>query len=207
MRPAAQGDRRMTRPPIWSEAPDDPTRPPTLRLIRCPHDRAIDLLPTSRRPLGTFTHFHLRRTIPCQGLPDCELCTQGIPFRWHGYIAAMLLPSREHVIFEYTAPHAQTFRQYLDEFQSLRGAHITARRIAPYPNARTTIAIRPAGPNAPTLYPEPNLAAILCAIWQVPTPQDNPQRLTEGHAIRIPTNPEPEDPRYRTTNNGKAPRR
>lgn len=193
----------MTHAPIWTDAPNDPSRPPTLRLIRTPADRQIELLPTTSRPLGTFTHYHLRRTIPCIALPDCELCREGIPYRWHGYIAALLLPQREHVIFEYTAPHAQTLREYLEQFQSLRGAQITARRIAPYPNARITITVRPAGPNAPALPPEPNLAAILCAIWQVPAAPAPNNRLTERHAIRIDAKPEKEDPRYAPRNNGR----
>jgi hypothetical protein len=126
----------MPTPPLWSEAPDlDPSRI-TLRLIRTPHDRPIDMLPTCKRPVGTWTHFHQRRTIPCAGLPGCPLCLDGHPARWHGYLSAILLPHREHILWQYTAPLAHQITEYLAQTDTLRGSIITAKRVAPYPNAR-----------------------------------------------------------------------
>lgn len=193
----------MPTPPNWSEAPEfDPARI-TLRLLRTPHDRAIDLLPTSRRPIGTFTHFHQRRTIPCSGLPDCPLCLAGHPARWHGFIAALLLPHREHIIWQYTAPLAHQIGDYLAQAESLRGSIITAKRIAPYPNARITIWIRPAGNNTAPLPDPPDLPALLCRIWDVPNTNQTPNRLTEGHADRFTPKPDDVDPRYKPHPNGK----
>ncbi|KKL63923.1 hypothetical protein LCGC14_2170260, partial [marine sediment metagenome] len=73
--------------PIFSHTPPDQGHGPSLRLRRTPGPGTLTATVTCERLIGCPTHFYQRRTVPCEG-DACQACSEGYPWRWHGYISA-----------------------------------------------------------------------------------------------------------------------
>lgn len=185
--------------PKWNLSPGDAPNPITLRLLRTPIGRPTELIITSHRPIGTFTHFYKQRTVPCEHPDPCPPCSEGHSARWHGYLAALQQPHREHVIWEYTSTLHQPILDYLAEYPSLRGALLTAKRLKPHPNSRQAIWVRPPSYDNPPLPDPPDLAKILLHIWGIAADpratHTQPHPHEPSDALTIPTIPG--DGRYR----------
>ena len=161
--------------PQWSDAPGPAPGPYAFRIVRTPATTPVDAIVTSANVHGTPTHFVSNRTIPCEGQPLCKLCEQGHSWRWHGYVSAILVRGLEHVIFEFTAQAAETFRTYLTTQPTLRGCHFLARRPCGRLNGRVIIQAKPEDLNRTRLPDPPDVRQVLCHIWGVQyTPDDAP---------------------------------
>jgi len=138
-----------------------------IRLLRTPAKGKLQLLITSADLIGCFTHFFSGRSMPCTG-QGCEACAAGSSGRWHGYVAAIEQSSNEQIIFEVTAAAAEALANYRAKHGTLRGCDCIAARVAPRPNARVRLHMRPLDLSARDL-PQPiNLPAALCHIWGLP---------------------------------------
>jgi len=93
---------------------------------------------TSPDLLGCNTHFFGGHTVPCE-TPECEACLKGIPWRWHGYLAAIQAQTHAHFIFEFTAQAGDTFREYFQLHGTLRGCIFQAERMHHRPNGRVIL--------------------------------------------------------------------
>lgn len=140
-----------------------------LRLIRTPAARPVTGYVLSNNLLGCRTHYVGNRTVPCES-PSCDACEAGVPWRWHGYLALQLSATTEVVILEITAQAATVFQEYYERHGTLHGAAIKATRLNNRPNGRVIIHAKPADLAKINLPNCPNVAKLLCHIWNVPEP-------------------------------------
>jgi len=154
--------------PKWENTPPKDTAGLALRIIRTPASKPITAIVTSTDIVGCRTHFAAHRTIPCEAPDRCELCDQGHSWRWHGYVAAILTASLEHVIFEFTAAASDTFYHYQRLHNDIRGCWFQAQRPSGRPNGRVIIKAKPQDQTRLRLPDPPDLQRILCHIWGVP---------------------------------------
>lgn len=153
------------------------------RMVRTPTAAALTGYVLSENLTGCRTHFVGNRTIPCEA-PDCDPCASGVPWRWKGYLAAMLNPSNEIVLFEITARAATVFAAYFERYGSTRGAAFKAIRVNQRANGRVLIQAKPADLEKINLPKSPDVQAVLCHIWNIP---EN-QVTTPDHKPRKPFN-------------------
>lgn len=153
--------------PLWIDEPQDDAAAFAYRIVRTPADKPLIAIVTSLQVIGTNTHFVNNRTVPCEGEGACKWHDEGYSWRWHGYVGAMNLPTSEHFIFEFTAPASKTFKAYLKRFDDLRACKFVATRPNKRHNGRVLIAC--SRPNLIDLrLPDPpDVAALLCHIWNV----------------------------------------
>jgi len=153
--------------PNWTnEIPDD-LRGGSLPLIRTPSTRPLKAIITSHNLIGTFTHFYGGHTIPCEQ-PDCKACLEGIPSRWHGYVACYSFHSQLHFIFEMTAAGAVPLQEYFREHDTLRACAIEAYRWNKRTNGRVVIKTEPSATPPSVLPQPPDIIKIMAMIWQLP---------------------------------------
>lgn len=184
--------------PKWISEPPEIDQTYAHRIVRTPSDRPLVAIVTSDYPMGCRTHFANNRTVPCEGDHDCEACGRGLSFRWHGYVGALLVTTLEHVIFEYTAPVAKTFANYIDNHFNLRGCKFEATRPGKRPNSRVVIQCKPADLNHWRLPEQPKLALLLCHIWGVAYDGHEPVYCTKPQHKELFVNIGSDDARYPT---------
>jgi len=165
--------------------PNFTDRPPAddgeraLPIKRTPANRPLVAAITSQEILGCNTHFFGGHTVPCEA-PDCEPCSKGIPWRWHGYVGAIEQKTRLHFIFEFTAQAGDVLREFFDLHKTLRGCIITAERMHHRPNGRVVLQCK-AGDLARLNLPEPpDMRACLAIIWHLPDAAAKVERGRNG---------------------------
>jgi len=100
-----------------------------------------------------------------------------MPFRWHGYVAALNLDTRLHFIFEFTAQAADTFDLYRKAHGTLRGCMFAATRLNARANGRVMLQTKPADQQKLHLPEPPHIAACMAIIWNLPSGQIDEHRL------------------------------
>lgn len=153
--------------PKWIDQPPADVGPYAFRILRTPADKPISGIITCTDLVGCNTHYLKNRTIPCEGVDKCEACAQDHSWRWHGYVSAVITPGLEHVLFECTATASDTFSNYLQIYQNLRGCWFRAWRPSRRHNGRVVIECKTTDPAKTRLPDPPNIKAILCHIWNV----------------------------------------
>lgn len=153
--------------PKYTDRPPKDARGPAFPIRRTPPSRPLVAIVTSDNLVGCATHWWKGRTIPCEA-PDCEACREQMPWRWHGYFAALNPTTHEHFIFEMTAQAAEPFVEYFDHYDTLRGCMFEAVRIDRKPNGRVTIRCKPADLQKINLPPSPSLTKALSILWNLP---------------------------------------
>ena len=176
-------------PQFSNEVPDQP-RGPSLPIKRTPAAKPLDAIVTSEDLLGCYTHFYKGSTIPCEG-ETCQAHQEGIPFRWHAYMACVEFKSNLHFLFEVTALGARNFTAFRDMHNTLRGCYFRAERWNRKPNGRCIFQMKPAVLGDRELPPAPDLAACLAILWSLPkdavqTPRRNPENKTDQVHIDPP---------------------
>jgi len=169
--------------PTWTTKPDPSRDGHTYRIVRTPAHGTLNAVVTSTDLVGCYTHYHHHRTIPCEDSPDCPACKEGLPYRWHGYVSAVLIPTWEPVILEVTSAAGAALITCYEATGNLRGVQLAAHRPSGKPNGRVLMALKPTDPARIRLPEPPNVQQILCRIWSVPynqprqpyTPTDPPQ--------------------------------
>ena len=145
------------------EAPTDAIQP-GMRLLRTPTKEKLEAVITSAQLVGTWTHFHNKRTIPHDSV-FCEPCQANNPKRWHAWVGIYLPRLKELAIFEMTAQATQPLKKYFEAEKTLRGARVTAWRPASTPNGRVVIRIERWASTLDELPPEFDLLGALYTIW------------------------------------------
>lgn len=174
--------------PIWTNAPPATNTGPALRIVRTPTSGQLTAAITCPDLVGCATHYYQHRTIPCEP-PNCPACADGIGWRWHGWVSAILSSTTEHILFEFTATAAEYFRSYRDTYNTLRGCVFTAGRVNNRPNARVIIRTKAHDPTKIHLPEAPDMIAALTHIWGLPPEQANQNGRIKGHpAISINRN-------------------
>ncbi len=156
--------------PTFTETPDREDHVRGLPLLRTPASGKIQACITSPFVLGCYTHYWGGRTVPCEK-PDCEACNASMPYRWHGYLSAILKKSHEHVILEFTAQACDAFDDYVKHHGQLRGCAIECYRRPSSHNGRVIVQTQPADLGQVTLPDPPNIPSLLCKMWNVPMPE------------------------------------
>lgn len=151
-----------------NEPPKD-ERGQSLPLMRCPTHKPISGIITSTNLVGTQTHYYRGRTIPCDS-GNCPACSDGVPWRWHGYVSLFSATSSRQVLFEFTARAAEPLTAYRETYGTLRGCKLTAKRINSSANARVMMQCIPADLAKLTIPKEPDLLAALSIIWNIERP-------------------------------------
>lgn len=154
--------------PHFTNAP--PPNDPELafRIVRTPAKAILEAIVTAGDVVGTRTHFVHNRTVPCEKPRPCPFCQDGVSYRWHGYLSAILCNSYEHILFEFTKVAAQTFKNYLTVNHSLRACKFKASRPRGHHNSRVLIVCKLLDERHLRLPEPPDIARILCHIWNVP---------------------------------------
>ena len=162
--------------PIWTNAPPDTQTGPALRIVRTPTSGTLNAAVTCPDLVGCATHYYQHRTIPCEP-PNCPACADGIGWRWHGWVTAVLTNSQEHILFEFTATASDYFRRYRDTYGTLRGCIFQAGRVNNRSNARVVIKTRQHDPAKLQLPEAPDICAALAHIWGIPPMQTSTKGL------------------------------
>jgi hypothetical protein len=121
----------------WQNRPPEPTEFAGIRLVRVGPGKSIEAIITCDHLIGANTHFAHRRTQPCTG-PDCSLCRDAVPARWHGYLSIWSTRNRSQAVLELTALAAVPVADYDDRKGGLRGALITATHRCTLPSRPKT---------------------------------------------------------------------
>lgn len=153
--------------PRWSNEIPDNSRTPNFPLKRTPSGRGITAIITSDDLIGCDTHWWGGHTVPCEG-PACDACKNGIPFRWHGYLAAVDTTTFLHFLFEMTAQAADSFKDFRRANRTLRGCLFEAKRLKSAHNSRVVIRCKPADLRETHLPEPPNVRKCMAVIWNVP---------------------------------------
>jgi len=172
---------------------DFSNRPPaeslghSLRLVRTPTHGILRAVITSHDLVGTPTHWYHGRTLPC-GKTDCAACRSGVPWRWHGWLGAILAGAHEHILFEMTDKATPPLTEYHDVHGTLRGCGIVAQRAAPRTNGRVLIECSPIDQQKIKLPAAPNVIKALSQIWNVPILKTAPGSFVperNAHALNL----------------------
>ncbi len=158
-----------------SDVPIDP-RGNSLPLMRCPTNRPIQGIITSDDLIGTRTHFFRGRTIPCDN-DECPACSDGLPWRWHAYVALWSDVTHRTVLFEMTARGTEPLITYRKAYGTLRGCRLSAKRANSSPNSRVIIQTSQADLQKAALPAAPNILEALSIIWNIELPSIS----IEGH--------------------------
>lgn len=166
-------------PPSWSSnIPQDP-RGRAFPLMRTPTIGALVGAITCENLIGCDTHFYGGRTLPCER-PNCEACSKGMPFRWHGYVSAVQKKTHLGFIFEFTAQAGDAFDQYRAANGTLRGCRFEARRLHSKPNGRVIILCSSLDQQDFILPEPPDVVACMEIIWNLPAGQVAENRIVNG---------------------------
>lgn len=152
--------------------PDAPSGP-SLPIRRTPAYSPLVAIITTDDLIGTYTHYYKGRTVPCES-PDCEPCQNGMPYRWHAYVAAWETKTGLHFIFEVTAAGAEPFIDYRDHHGTLRGCLFSARRLKQQPNGRVLIQTKPADLREIRLPKSPDMSKCLSILWSLSETRTQP---------------------------------
>jgi len=158
--------------------PIEATKSP-FRLVRTPAKGTLELHVTSDTLLGCYTHFFGGRTVPCSG-EGCDACNAGATMRWHGYVAAITVKDQEPILFELTAAASEQLLAYRAKFGTCRGCNCQASRVAPRPNARVKLRMKPLDQSRVDLAKPFNIVQALCHIWGIPFTDANIQAEAHG---------------------------
>lgn len=133
-------------------------------ILRTPADKILRLAVISAGHYGVYTHYHRGRTIP-HLKTECEGCSENALPRWYGYVLALLNPTRQKVVFEFTAKSAETIIKAEKDYGTLRGLIIQASRPRGRDNSPVHLHVTGQQFN-PTELPEPeSIRPILAHIW------------------------------------------
>jgi hypothetical protein len=156
--------------PNWLNRPPDDDCVCPYRIRRTPTSGYLQGIVLSDDLLGCNTHFFRGRTMPCEA-PNCLPCTEGVPWRYHSYLASVQYDTNVAFLLELTAQASDSFLTYRKTHGTLRGCLFRAQRATPRPNGRVVIQTKPADLSSRVLPDEPNLIKLLCHIWNVPIPE------------------------------------
>ena len=153
--------------PIYTNSPPDDPRGHALTLMRVPANGSFSAIITSPDLIGCQTHWFGGRTVPCDST-QCKACEEGVPWRWHAYVSALLGGSRQHVLLEFTAQAAETLVNYRTAHETLRGCYIKAKRHRNRHNGRVLLHCEPHSLEGIALPDAANLPNVLSIIWNLP---------------------------------------
>jgi len=167
--------------PKWSDAPPKAVDVHAFRILRTPQDSPLCGIITCTDVVGCPTHFVGNRTLPCEGQNECNPCKAGHSWRWHGYVTAIMVPTHEHFLFEFTATGSDTFKNYLRHHGSMRGCKFVAKRPSKKANGRVVISCIRIDEQGINLPEPPDVKKILCHIWGI-----SHKRVTKNPGHRRP---------------------
>lgn len=150
----------------WESTPPATDSMGGVRLVRTPASGAARGIILSDELIGRATHYDGRRTVPCAKL-NCEMCTKGLPWRWHGYVALWLITQQERVILELTAQSSQRLVDHHKTYGSLRGFDLMVCRPKGKTNSRIQVVLGLKRQPETLLPPCPDVPTIMCYIWGV----------------------------------------
>lgn len=176
--------------PRFTDQPPPESSASGYRLLRTPANHPLQGYVLSEKVEGCATHWWKNRTTPCEP-PNCEACQSGISWRWHGYVVALIEPTHEIILFEFTARASKAFTDYFERHGTLRGCAFKAARVSGKNNGRVLIQCKPADLSRVTLPNAPPAHKLLAHIWNVPEPEVQPAATTaRANTTRIELNPE-----------------
>jgi len=153
--------------PTWTNMPPDAPRGYGLPIRRVPPGKPFVCCILSSDLIGTRTHYWHGRTRPCE-TPDCGACSEGMPWRWHAYMAAFEGMGHEPFLLELTAKATAPLVDYRNAYGTLRGCKLRAMRANFAKNSRLIIETSPADLTKLTLPAEPDLHKVLALLWDLP---------------------------------------
>lgn len=149
----------------WTTDPPPATELSNFRLVRVQAGRPTGGVILSAKPVGHYTHYYRKRTMPCIG-ERCEACRDGNSPRWYGYLFVWNHVTHVQSVLELPA---STVRALLDRYNHLttwRGCTIVTERVPNKPNGRVHATIRDTISTHPDLPTSPNITAVLEHIWE-----------------------------------------
>lgn len=172
--------------PQWNPPPPTDNRSVPFRLVRVPAKAPLTGIITALEPLGCYTHFAKRRTLPCDGEERCEYCAEGFSRRWHCYVSLLLAQSLEHVILELTAAGSDPLRNYYRLHDTIRECRMSAVRPSGRPNGRVIVTCKPPQHSMTRIPDPPDVRRILCHLWGIQYRNDEPITIDRARmAARI----------------------
>jgi len=188
--------------PTFSNCPPSDERAYALPLARTPANGKLRGIITTNDLVGCATHWFGGRTVPCEDT-ECKACLEGVPWRWHSYVAAILSNTRLHVLLEFTAQATESLINYRTAHGTLRGCLIDCHRHRNRHNGRVIVATDTADLEIVKLPPEPNVIKALSIIWNLPAPQMDATELCREHPRITFTKPNGKTNTKKEKSNGK----
>jgi len=148
----------------WSNEPPPDATHGAVRLIRVPAQGVLRGIILSTDLKGTPTHYDGTRTQPC-ARESCELCSRGLPWRWHGYVGLLIVGTQERVVLELTAAASQRLADHARQNGTLRGFDLIAQRPKGKANSRIAIQLGALQRPSTSLPPDPDIPALMAYIW------------------------------------------
>lgn len=131
---------------------------------RAPPDRIIKMAVISSKHYGIYTHYHRGRSTP-HLKSDCPACADGLLPRWYGYFLALLYPTKERVVFEFTAKCVEAVLKEELTPTALRGRVVQASRPRGKPNSPVVLQFTDSNCNPADLTKDEDIRPILAHIW------------------------------------------
>ncbi len=152
---------------LFSNEPPEEARGHSLAICRTPAQKPLIAICTSDQILGCPTHYWHGRTVP-HFEEDCTPCSEGSPWRWHGWVGAYNPKLQQHALFEMTAQATDPFKDYRLANATIRGAKFTATRPSHRVNGRLMIVLAACNLAGVTLPAAPHVMAVLSILWNIP---------------------------------------
>jgi hypothetical protein len=178
--------------PVWTNQIPSDNPYNGIALLRTPASGAIAATILSDNIVGTYTHYAHGRTQPCER-PDCPLCSEKVPYRYHAYIAILSERTARQAVLEITAAPAAILLAWRVEYSTLRGAHLVARRSAKRANGKVIMEVSQ-GHIAPNALPKAiDCTAFMSTMWNLAETRIANKRNSRGFPE---FNITPEQPEY-----------
>jgi len=145
----------------WPTVSEDSSR---WKIIRASQHKPIKLMCYSARPLWCKTHFWQRRTTPCLKAA-CPACSAGYAPRTNGYLLAVDLDEKRHVLVEVTDQPAADMQAHLERWGTLRGFNMILGRVTKKANGKVYLAIKGMNEGAHAMPPEESTWSVMCHIF------------------------------------------
>lgn len=152
----------------WTSPNPSDTRAAAAMLRRLTGSDIWEGFSTSEHPVGFYSHYQDRRSVPCFAptLP-CERCSRGESRRWRGYFSFYNVTVRKHHVCELTeGAHEQIqLAGYGTDLRPLRAAWLILSRHKGEDRGKLLVDFKPEKTPAFKLPPALDVASIIAKVY------------------------------------------
>lgn len=122
----------------------------------------------SHDTVGAYLHYFRQRSTPHYNDDRCEACKKGYPFRYYGYVAAVIGDNDEKAIVEITDAGMVGVDAAFCKFRTLRGLSFQLQRTNLRSNGKMHVSFAESKRKKDQLPEAPDVIRMLMNMWEVP---------------------------------------